>query len=263
MEIWQGLLLGIVQGATEFLPVSSSGHLFLTEHWLGLSPDLHFIVSAHVASLLAVILVYYKDLWQLLRGAVLWVFDRSHRHAGPGRLAWQLVLATFCTVCVALVIEPYFENLLTLPWVAGTLIVTGILIVLAETIRPKEERAFTWQLAIVLGFIQGLAVVPGISRSGLTIALLIMLGLNRRAAVRISFLLSIPTILGALVFATKDQWAAIDFDMAAWVGCMASFITALLSIYGMKQLVERHWLWFAPYCILLGGSILTWLYFLS
>lgn len=259
MEIWHGLLLGIVQGATEFLPISSSGHLFLAETWLGLKPDLHFTVSAHVASLLAVILIYRHDLWRMLQGALVFWHKPDHKHWKEGRLAWQLMLATIFTVGVALLVEPYFEHLLALPWVAGTLIITGLLIVVAEKFRPGTEKKFTWTLAIVLGLVQGIAVIPGISRSGLTIALLILLGLNRQESARVSFLLSIPTILGALVFATKDEWGNLGLGAASLVGCAASFVTALLAIYWMKSLVERHWIWFAPYCLLLGGGILAWL----
>jgi len=259
MEIWHGLLLGIIQGATEFLPISSSGHLFLAESWLGLTPDLHFTVSAHVASLLAVMLIYRRDVWRMLQGVFVFWHNKDHRHWEDGRLAWQLMFATVCTVGVALLIEPYFEHLLAVHWVAGTLIVTGLLIIVAEKFRPKHENFFTWKLALLLGLVQGMAIIPGISRSGLTIALLILLGLNRQESARISFLLSIPTILGALVFATKDEWGSIGMGSASLAGCIASFVTAVLAIYWMKALVERHWIWFAPYCLALGGGILLWL----
>jgi len=263
MEIWQSLLLGIVQGATEFLPVSSSGHLFITELWLGLKPDINFSILLHVASLLAVIVVYRTDIGRLLIKAFN-IKRLSRNNLEPeGVLAWQLVLATICTVGVALLIEPYFENLLVLPWVASTLIITGLLIVAAERLRPKTEKPFNWRLALILGLVQGLAVIPGISRSGLTIALLVMLGLNRQESLRLSFLLSIPTILGALVFMLKDEWGSLNFDLATLIGFVASFVTALLAIAGMKSLVERRWIWFAPYCVLLGAGILVWLLYLS
>ncbi len=260
MEIWHGLLLGIIQGATEFLPISSSGHIFLAESWLGLTPDLHFAVSAHAASLLAVILIYRYDILKMLHGAAVYFHDPSHHRFAEGRLAWQLILATACTVVVALLIEPYFEHLLALPWVAGTLIITGLLIIVSEKFRPAQEYPFSWRLAVFLGLVQGLAVIPGISRSGLTIALLILLGLNRQQSARISFLLSIPTILGALVFTLKDEWGQVGIESASLAGCVASFVTAVLAIYWMKALVERHWIWFAPYCLLLGGGILAFIF---
>lgn len=288
MEIWQGIVLGIVQGATEFLPISSSGHLFLAETWLGLTPNLPFTVLVHGASLLAVMLIYRRDLVRMIQGAFIYFCDRDHRYWTEGRLAWQLALATVCTVGVALLIEPYFEHLLALPWVAGTLVITGLLIVVAEKFRrgphsrgpysreignllPRfwgdsclrrnegGETQFSWNLAIILGLVQGLAVIPGISRSGLTIALLILLGLNRQLALRISFLLSIPTILGALVFMLKDEGSKLVFGTPELFGCAATFATALLAIYVMQDLVERRWIWFAPYCLVLGGGILVWL----
>lgn len=287
MEIWHGLLLGIIQGATEFFPISSSGHLFLAETWLGLKPDINFTILLHAASLLAVIVVYRHDVWQLLSKAFNIKKLTALKLESEGVLAWQLVFATVCTVGVALLIEPYFESLLNLKWVAGTLIITGGLIVAAEKLRrvphscegrnllkssagdPRVredevcETVFTWKIALLLGLVQGLAVVPGISRSGLTIAFLIFVGLNRQLSVKLSFLLSIPTILGALVFMLKDEWETLNFDLASGVGFFASFVTALLAIWSMKSLVERRWIWFAPYCVLLGGGILGWLFYLS
>lgn len=258
MEIWHGLLLGFIQGATEFFPVSSSGHLYLAETWLGLKPDINFTILLHVASLLAVIVVYRHDVWQLLLKAFNLKKLTSFKLEPEGVLAWQLVAATVCTVGVALIIEPYFETLLSLKWVAGTLIITGLLIVMAEKLRQTKIRDFTWGLALLLGLVQGLAVVPGISRSGLTIAFLILLGLNRQLSVKLSFLLSIPTILGALVFMLKDEWGSFNFGIPALIGFVASFFVAWLSIILMKTLVEKHWLWFAPYCVLLGGGILVY-----
>jgi undecaprenyl-diphosphatase len=262
MELWQSLFLGVVQGATEFLPVSSSGHLFLTETWLGLAPDINFTILLHVASLIAVVVVYRTDIIYLIAKAFAFQRIKAGTLEPEGVLAWQLVAATICTVGVVLLIEPYFENLLVLPWVAGMLVITGLLIVAAERLRPQKERVFNWRLALILGLVQGLAVIPGISRSGLTIALLIMLGINRQESLRLSFLLSIPTILGALVFMLKDQWGSLNFNLTILVGFLASFLTALLAIYTMKNLVEKRWIWFAPYCIVLGGGIFMWLQFI-
>ncbi len=258
MEIWHGLLLGFIQGATEFFPISSSGHLYLAETWLGLKPDINFTILLHIASLLAVMVVYRHDVWQLFSKAFDFKKLTSFKLEPEGVLAWQLVAATVCTVVVALLIEPYFETLLSLKWVAGTLIITGGLIVAAEKLRQTKIKEFTWGLAFLLGLVQGLAVVPGISRSGLTIAFLILVGMNRQLSVKLSFLLSIPTILGALVFMLKDQWGSLSFGVPALVGFVASFFVAWLSIVLMKSLVERRWVWFAPYCVLLGGGVLIY-----
>lgn len=256
MEIWHGLLLGFIQGTTEFFPVSSSGHLYLAEVWLGLKPDINFVILLHVASLLAVMAVFRTDIVKLLKAGLNVKIFYANGLKDEALLAWQLIAATLCTVVVALLIEPYFESLLNLTWVAVTLIVTGTLIVLAEKFRNGETTALSWRLALVLGLVQGVAVVPGISRSGLTIAFLILVGLNRQLAVRVSFLLSIPTILGALVFMIKDQWGSFNFGLAALIGFIASFFVALISILLMRNLVEKYWVWFAPYCLALGGGIL-------
>ena len=258
MEIWQSLILGMVQGVTEFFPVSSSGHLFLAEVWLGLVPDINFTILLHVASLLAVILVYRQEVWNLIKSG----FDikalQAQKLAPDGVLAWQLVLATVFTVGVALLIEPYFETLLSLKWVAGTLIITGLLILIAEKFRRSKEINFSWGLAITLGLVQGLAVVPGISRSGLTIAFLILIGLNRQLAVKLSFLLSIPTILGALVLQIPD---IADLDSQSLnlglIGTLTAFIFGLLSIKILEKVVYKGKLYyFAAYCLILGLLVL-------
>lgn len=257
-EVWHSLLLGVIQGLSEFFPVSSSGHLFLTEVWLGLVPDINFTILLHVASLGAVILVYRQAVWSLLKSAFDLKAWRTKNLKPDGVLAWQLVMATIFTVGVALLIEPYFKTLLNLEWVALTLIITAFLIVMAEKFGREDTTHFTWSLAIILGLVQGIAVIPGISRSGLTITFLILMGLNRQLAVKISFLLSIPTIIGALVFMLKDQWGSFNFTLATAIGFGASFFTAWLAIVSMKNLVEERWIYFAPYCALLGGGILVW-----
>jgi len=259
MEIFQSIFLGIVQGATEFLPVSSSGHLFLAEHWLGLVPNMDLMIVTHVATLGAVLLVFWREAWDLIVGFVKLCLSLYKKSWGPGTrpglengwLALKLGVATLVTIGVALFIEPWFGELLNLKVVATTLIITGLLIVIAEKCRRGEEVPLSWPIVIGLGIVQGLAVVPGISRSGLTIAFLILLGLNRRKAAEYSFLLSIPTILAAGIFLILESGiSAITVELL--LAALAAFITALLMIYSMLKLVEKHWIWFAPYCVGLG-----------
>ncbi len=256
MEIFHSILLGIVQGATEFLPVSSSGHLFLTERWLGLVPSMDLMIVTHVATLGAVLVVFWREVWRLMQGFLsLLTRERRAESREQGMLALKLGVATLLTIGVALLIEPWFGELLNLKVVAVTLIITGVLIVIAEKFRRGESVMFTWPIAIALGIVQGLAVVPGISRSGLTIAFLIFLGLHRRKAAEYSFLLSIPTILAAGVFLVLESGLSaltVELGLAA----IAAFVTALVMIYSMLKLVEKHWIWFAPYCVGLGYWLL-------
>ena len=250
----ESILLGVVQGATEFLPISSSGHLFLLETWLGLTPDLNLTILTHIASLGAVLVVFWKQVWELVLGFVSLIIGKELVVGSSelGQTALKLGVATVLTVLVALIIEPWFGELLNLTVVSVTLIITGLLIVISEKFRRGEGTELTWTITVWLGLVQGMAVVPGISRSGLTIAFLILLGLNRRKAAEYSFLLSIPTILAAGVFLVLDSDTQFALTSELLLACLASFVTALIMIYSMLKLVEKHWLWFAPYCIGLG-----------
>ena len=259
MDILTALFLGIVQGATEFLPVSSSGHLFLAEQWLGLTTNVPLMIATHVATLGAVLVVFWQQVWELVLGFVS-LITRKELVVGSselGQTALKLGVATILTVLVVLLIEPFFGELMNLKVVAITLIITGGLILVAEKFRPQKIQNFTWTVALFLGVVQGLAVIPGISRSGLTIAFLILLGLQRRRAAELSFLLSIPTILAAGIYALKDVDPGSTIDMALIAACGAAFVTGLVMIYSMLKLVEKHWIWFAPYCIGLGLFLLV------
>lgn len=258
MEMFDSLLLGTIQGLTEFLPISSSGHLYVTEILLGLVPDLHFELSLHVASLGAVLVLFRRRIWQIMRGLIT-TCGGACGHREQGILGWKLIVATVATVPVALLIEPFFADWLTVRTVGVTLILTGALIVLSEKYRPGRERPFSWPFAILLGLVQGLAPIPGISRSGLTIALMIWYGIERRRAAEISFLLAIPTILGALVFALWDDPLAMTMSPSSALACLASFVAAILAMGWMMKLVEKHWIWFAPYCVGAGVVVLVWL----
>jgi len=257
MNLFEGLFLGFVQGATEFLPVSSSGHLFLVETWLGTTPSLDLMIITHLATLGAVLVVFWRQVWDLVLGfAKLLVTRNLDPSNDSGLLALKLGVVTIITVLVALLIEPYFGELLNLKLVAGTLILTGLLILIAEKFRPKTETFFTWPVVIGLGLMQGIAVVPGLSRSGLTIAFLILIGLNRKRSAEISFLCSIPTIIAAGIFLFVGAEASIEITVSLIIAAVSAFLTALIMIYSMLKLIEKQWIWFAPYCIGLGMVLL-------
>lgn len=260
MNLLETIFLGVLQGLTEFLPVSSSGHLFLAQTWLGFEPSLSLEIWFHVASLLAVIAVFWRRIVQIFRGFFL-------RNA-DGDLGWKLIVATLFTMPVGFFMHKFFDQELNLNLVGITLLATAGFIVLAEKGRSKcphptplpggEGTDFSWKLAILLGLVQGIAVLPGISRSGITIAFLILLGLNRKKSAEISFLLAIPTILGALVYSLSEK-SADFFDLNIFIGLIATFIASILGMRWMIKLVEKRWIWFAPYCAGLGAIILTFL----
>ncbi len=244
MQIGDTIILGLAQGITEFLPVSSSGHLFLLQTWQGVAPSITLEILLHVGTLVAVIGFFWKEILRIIREMFL---------KGGDKLGWKLLTATIFTAPLGLLIQEYFSSEMTIPLVGITLVITAILIVAAEWFRPKKIQIFSWNIALVLGLIQGIAVLPGISRSGLTIAFLIFLGIGRRKSAEISFLLSIPTIIGALVFSFGEaDFSSLTVDMSVWIGCVVSAIAAVGAIAWMLKLIEGKWIWFAPYCALLG-----------
>lgn len=250
------LALGFVQGMTEFLPVSSSGHLYLLQYWFGWIPSLELEVLLHVASLVAVMTVFWKQLIAIAKS----FFD-----SGPSEeraLGIKLIVATLFTLPTALLTEKLFLYDLSLEVVAWSLIVTGGLVFLSHLLTRKEKREerrkFVWTVVILIGLIQGFAVLPGISRSGLTIAALMMLGMGRKNSAEISFLLSIPTILGAFVFKLQDLGSFPELSFPLIFALLVCALVSWLTIRFMLQTIQKYWIYFMPYCVLLGVALLLW-----
>lgn len=249
------ILLGAIQGLTEFLPVSSTGHIFLFETYMGLVPDENLVLWLHIGSLLAVI-VYFRDaIWDLIAGLYRMAIEKKSND--DGIYALQLIVATVCFAPTALITRalfPYSE--LTLSMVGVTLLITAALIYIAEK-TTKSERPLSWKVIIALGLVQGLAVLPGISRSGLTIAFLIYLGINRQLSAKTSFLLSIPTIIASAVYVYFEQGEIFYklgyFEIASVI---ASALFAYVAIVWMMSLIRGRWIYFAPYCAALGSLVI-------
>ena len=194
MDLVQTIVLAIVQGLSEFLPISSSGHLILVPHFLGW-PDqgLAFDVAIHMGTLLAVLLYFRR---QLAAMATAWIDAALHgRHSRDSRLAWQVLVATVPVGLVGLLLADRIETSFRQPLlIAGTLTVFGILMYLADRFGPsgRDEYDLTWPQALAIGCAQALALVPGTSRSGVTMTAGRGLGLSRTSAARFSFLLAVP-----------------------------------------------------------------------
>lgn len=245
IDVWQAVFLALLQGFTEFLPISSSAHLIFPSLLLGW-PDqgLPFDVAVHVGTLLAVVLYYRKD---LINMANAWL--GSFGAAGPSedsRLVWYIGLATIPAGLVGVLGGDFIENhLRSLPVIATTTLVFGILLGLAQrysnNLTPSADRKITLPLALLIGLAQACAPVPGVSRSGVTITAGLYLGLSRQAAARFSFLLSIPIIAsaGALQVAklVRSQ-VAIDWLVLS-VGVIVSALTAYACIAVFLRLLDR------------------------
>lgn len=266
----ESLLLGVLQGITEFLPVSSSGHLVIAQQLFGITePVLLFDILVHVATLLAIIVYYRRDLAVIGRdgiGATLAVFRGGTfrgvvaEHPGSSELL-LLALASIPTALIGLSLRPFADELFhSIREVGEMLLVTGLVLLSTRSrglIRPGANRPISALAALAIGLAQGIAVVPGISRSGMTIAVALWLGASPRQAARFSFLLSIPAILGALVLGARDAELGVSASTMA-LGFSAALVVGYVSLAFLIQVIEKNRLvWFAPYCLVLGSVVIS------
>ena len=253
-------MLGIIQGLTEFLPVSSSGHLVIFENLLGFKePEILLDASLHLGTLLAVCIYFRSDLLKMLQGLWSWVKparDSSPELTAHASLALMVVVGSIPTALIGLIFKDPLERLFGAVTTVGVmLLVTGMITGVTKFIpegRGKWDRVKVW-MALTIGVAQGLAIIPGISRSGSTIVCALLLGLRRETAGRFSFLLSIPAIIGAVGLQLESDAImrvgpvplAAGFASAALVGFFA-----LRLLMGMVK--KGHFYYFAPYCFAVG-----------
>lgn len=254
MQIWEAVLLGVVQGVTEFLPISSSGHLLIVQHLLGFQHELiTFDIVIHLATLVAILLFFGKSLLHV-----------SFRE-------WFLVgLGTIPAVIAGLFFKDAIEALFGADvWVGVQLIITGLIVFatdwwLAHQDEMRQRTKMTTQnnpvKALVIGVAQAIAIIPAISRSGSTVAGAIAMGLDREQAFRYSFLLAIPAIAGAGVLEFKDVYEAGETALLVsppyLAGAVAALVTGILSLKLFKYVIDKAKLeWFGWYCVVVGGLI--------
>jgi undecaprenyl-diphosphatase len=260
LDLIHFIVLGIVQGITEFLPISSSAHLILTPHLFGWEDQgLHHDVAAHTGSLAAVCCFLRQDMRSIVAGAM-----QGHGEAATRswRMIGFLVVGTLPVIVSGLLLRDAVATTFRAPLlIASTTLFYGALLGCADWIgrRTREQAALSWRDAVIIGLAQGLAVVPGTSRSGITMTAALFLGLNRRAAVHFSFLLSIPAILLAAAWESLHMIMAADPIPWATMGVVAvsSAITAYIAIHYFVKFIDRTGM--TPYVIyrlLLGGVLL-------
>jgi len=260
MNFFQALILGIVQGLTEFIPVSSSAHLVLVPWLLGWpEPDLVFDTMAHWGTLLAVVAYFWKDLWDLTIG---WVDSLRYRSLNPDprrRLAWLVIIGTIPAVLAGALLEKKFAMMFEAPvWPATFLLITGLLLTASEFLSRRQRRLsdINWPDALVIGVAQAVAIAPGISRSGATIATGLFRGLQRDVAARYSFLLATPIIFGAGLLQLKNLLVAGNAESHLPVlitGFIAAAVSGYVCIGVLMQYLRRGRLYiFAIYCWTLG-----------
>ncbi|MEX2528524.1 MAG: undecaprenyl-diphosphate phosphatase [Gemmatimonadota bacterium] len=257
MSMWEAISLGLLQGFTEFFPVSSSGHLVMGQTLLGVNiPGILFELMVHLATLLSVVVVYRSRVGGLATGAI-------KGEPGAWRYLILLALATIPAAAVGLTLGDQIEELFQSPGTVGfALLFTGA--VLWSTRWAEAGKAQVgWRAALIIGVAQSLALVPGVSRAGMTVAMALWLGVPRKQAAEFAFLMLLPAVAGAVLLHAPDLVEAIRQELAApllW-GSLAAAVAGVLAIKWFVALMARdRFHQFAPYCWTVGAGFLLYLW---
>lgn len=236
------IILGIIQGLTEFIPVSSSGHMVLAQKILNIKQDiLDVIIFSHLGTLVAVFFYFFKDILEIMRSL---------------RLVIHIFIATIITAILALCFRSYFESMFNMPWLINiTLIINGIILLITRFSLRLHRHLHSLGIkdSIGFGFAQGLAIIPGISRSGITISYLMWRGLNKDDAFKFSFLAGIPAIIGAFIMEI-DLKVLSSSEVKKLMLCFwISFLSGVFALWILKKILHKKMLhYFGYYCIIAG-----------
>ena len=266
MTLLQAIILGIIQGLTEFLPISSSAHLVLTPYLLGwqIPVDQGFVfdVLVQMGTLIAVILYFWKDLWEVLAAVVKGLAQRQPFASAESRLGWYIVLATIPAGLFGLLVKDQVEAAFASPLAtAGFLLITAAMLAAAERFgrRGRSQADFDWKDALTMGVFQALAIFPGVSRSGSSISGGMFRHLDRPTAARFSFLMSVPIMLaagGLALLDLKDIPGLASYLPSVIGGFIAAGIVGYLSIHWLLGYLRRHSLYgFAIYCVSVAALV--------
>lgn len=252
MDTLEAILLGIVQGITEFLPVSSSGHLQIAKELLGveLENNITFDVTLHAATVLSTIVVLWQELWRLVKGCF------SRRFTDEQAYVLKVILSMIPAGVVGVLFADQIEALFSSLWFVGLmLLLTSALLSFAYYAKPRQKSEISYRDAFIIGIAQAAATMPGLSRSGSTIATGLLLGNEKSTVAHFSFIMVIPVILGKMLLdILSGEMAAMAVPTEALVsGFLAAFISGALACKFMIEIVKRGKLiWFALYCAIVG-----------
>jgi undecaprenyl-diphosphatase len=253
-------ILGTIQGLTEWLPISSTGHLKVAEHFLhflGTQNSLLFEFMLHIGTLLVVLFFFREDIKKIFAALVRFDFKTEH-----GKLLSLIIVGTIPAVVVGVLlkepVEQTFQNLLP---IAVAFVVFGLVLYLSK-IGKEEKDGIDYLTAVIVGVAEGLAIIPGVSRSGATIAIALLLGIKREKAFKFSFLLSIPAIIGAIGYTAYKDYGTLVTAGLGWteilVGVVAAMIVGYLTIKLLwKILAKKKFHFFALYCWLFGVALIA------
>ena len=266
MSILQAIILGIVQGLTELLPISSSAHLNLIPWILNWTSSESFNqafeafdVALHAGTLLAIGIFFFKDWLELIKGGFNQVVKKEK--TTEGRMFWYIVIATIPGGIIGFLLDHFLEDALTKPLImATTLIIMGIILYLVDSKckATTQYKDMTFKQTFLIGLSQAMAFIPGVSRSGVTMTTARLMGVDRTSAAKYSFMLSAPIVLAATIFKFKDFVFGIPF----FVGVLTSFIVGIIVIKFLLQYLQKgSFKGFAIYRVLFGALIIA-LYFI-
>jgi len=276
LSIIEAVLLGIIQGLTEFLPISSTGHLTVAGKLMGLISDKNpehwtsFIAVVQLGTLLAVLIYFWNDLWDILINFLKenLIEKKKFREQGNNsKMGWYIIIGSIPVVIIGLGFKDFIEGAFTknLYVIATSLIALGVILGLAEKIGKfeKELNELTWKDSLIVGFAQALALIPGSSRSGTTITAGLFLGFKRETAARYSFLLSVPAVLGSGLLEFYQSLEFIDYGgiINLIAATAAAGVTGYLTIEMLLRFLRKNTTFvFIFYRIIIGGLILILLY---
>jgi len=262
VDFFRAVVLGVLQGLTEFLPISSSAHLAIFPKFFGWDdPGAAYTAVIQIGTELAVLLYFWRDIWTIGSGWVRGVFSREAREAPEWRMGWFVIIGSVPIVILGLLLQDAIDsNFRNLKVIGTTLIVLGIVLGIAERVGRKSSpiENLTMKHAILLGIAQAGALVPGVSRSGATISMGLFLGYERAAATRYAFLLAIPAVVGAGLFKLKDIGGDNSYGTGPTVvGTVVSFVVGLAVIHWLLKYVSTHsYTPFVLYRVGLGALVL-------
>jgi undecaprenyl-diphosphatase len=255
MSLFQAIFLGVIQGLTEFLPISSSGHLVFFQSLFGLNePPIFFDVMLHLGTLLAVVIYFRTDIWKIIEAIGSVLKEKEGNREGLRLILW-IILASIPTGFMGIFLKDWFESFFSKPkLVGGMLLITGLLLWLTRWAKKEGKRlgGMRWFDAFLIGIAQGVAIIPGISRSGATISTGLFCGLDRELSGKFSFLLSIPAILGATLLEYKKIDTASGVE-STLIGTAVAFGVGILALALLMKIIKAGKIFnFSYYCCGMG-----------
>lgn len=249
----EAVIFGVIQGLTEWLPMSSSGHLAIAKEFFGWRPPVIFFVLLHVGTLVVIVAFFRRDIVEVLKALV-----RRNLRSEEGKLGVCVIVGSVPTAVIGYIFqdlfESFFDNLLV---VGAALLATGFLLFFSE--QREGDKALGFLDSLLVGIAQGTAIIPGISRSGATISIGLLRRVDKETAFRFSFLLSIPAVLGATIAKSGDLNLLIGHGdvIAVVVGVVTSMVVGYLSLKVLRKVVmKKRFHWFALYCWAAGALVI-------